>query len=83
MNTIENGILFFNSPWCGPCKTVKKVLTEDVSKELNIFSFDAVKDVDVFGHYQVSSVPTFVKIDGGNEVKRHVGGMSLEDLKKF
>ena len=83
MNNIESGILFFNSPWCAPCKKVKDGLTEELSKELRIFSFDAVKDVNVFGHYQVASVPTFIKLDGGNETKRHVGGMSIEELKKF
>ena len=83
MKDIQDGILFFNAPWCGPCKVVKKYLSEDLMKELNITSVDISEDIDLATKYFVSSVPTFVKISKGTKEKMHVGNLSLEDLKTF
>lgn len=81
MSNIENGILFFNSTWCGPCKQVKKYLTEDLIRELNITSLDANENMEEFTQYQVASVPTFIKVVNGKEEARKSGALSLEQLK--
>lgn len=83
MEDIQDGIYFFNAPWCGPCKVVKKYLTEEIMEELNIISVDISENIDLPSKYFVSSVPTFVKIIKGTKEKMHVGKLSLEDLKTF
>ena len=83
MSNISYQILFFNSTWCGPCKQVKKYLTEDLIKELNIKSLDADENMEEFTKYQVASVPTFIKLVKGEEKFRQSGALSLEQLKNL
>lgn len=83
MKKVDDGILFFSSEWCGPCKSVKKYLTKEVMADLDIFQLDAAEDVETFTEFQVSSVPTFIKLVNGKEEKRHVGALDLKDLKEF
>lgn len=79
----ETQILFFSSTWCNPCKRIKSELTEKIEDELNILSFDASQDYDVFSEYQVSSVPTLIKLVNNKETNRHVGYISIEELKNL
>ncbi len=83
MKDIKNGILFFSAEWCGPCKEVKKYLTEEVMKDLNITNVDISKDIDLATKYFVSSVPMFVKIKNGTKEKMYAGRLTLEQLKSF
>ena len=79
----KSQILFFSSTWCNPCKRIKSELSKEIEDELNILSFDASQDFDAFSEYQVSSVPTIVKLVDNKETNRHVGYISTEDLKNL
>tara|TARA_B100001287_G_C22508966_1_gene447282 strand:- start:475 stop:726 length:252 start_codon:yes stop_codon:yes gene_type:complete len=83
MKDIENGILFFSASWCAPCKEIKKYLTPEIMKELNIISVDISDDIDLATKYFVSSVPTFIKIKNGTKEKMYSGRLTLEQLKTF
>jgi thiol-disulfide isomerase/thioredoxin len=79
-------ILFFNSPYCGPCHNAKRALTQEVCEELNIeiTYVSAEHDWNTFSTYKVISVPTFLSIDENeNEIKRLEGFKSLEDIKEL
>ena len=56
---MDTEIIFFTASWCGPCKQMKKILTDDIRKELNIRLADIEED-DEYQMYNVMSVPTFV-----------------------
>ena len=80
----QKNILFFNSSTCGPCRLAKTQLTEAVIEDLNvdIKSFSAEDNWEMFSQYQVASVPTFIRVDeSGNEIARKVGFKTLEDIK--
>ena len=79
----DSKILFFSSTWCQPCKKIKSEITKEITEELNIISFDASKDYDAFSKYQVSSVPTIIKVKDDKELNRHVGYISANELKNL
>lgn len=83
MENIQDGILFFNASWCGPCKSVKKYLTPEVMEEYGVINVDISEHPELAAQHQVASVPTFVKLKEGSLEKFHVGRLSFEDLKTF
>jgi thiol-disulfide isomerase/thioredoxin len=80
---MSNKILFFSAPWCGPCKIVKKALTDDVRERLNIIEIDVSKSPKKSAKHQILGVPTFVKLEEEKEVFRKVGGMTIEELESL
>lgn len=76
-------ILFFSSPWCGPCIQMKKDLTDSIRTELNIKEIDISKEIDLAVEYNVFSVPMFVILKDGKERLRKLGKVSIEELKNY
>lgn len=83
-------ILKFYSPLCGPCKVLEKNLKDSKIEyvDINIFE-DACHDdlgttEHLVEHYNIRAVPTLIKInETGEELNRHVGILSVEQLKEF
>ena len=76
-------ILFFSSPWCGPCRQMKSMLNESIKKEINIKVVDISEDMEKATEYQVMNVPTFVVLKNGKEVARKIGAASIEALREL
>jgi len=76
-------ILFFSSPWCGPCKQMKNMLTETIRDELKIKLVDITEDMDLATQYQVMNVPTFVVVEDGKEVSRKIGATTIDSLRSL
>lgn len=76
-------ILFFSSPWCGPCRQMKKMLNENIQSEMNMKIIDISIDMDKATEYQVMNVPTFVVLENGKEVSRKIGATTIDDLKQL
>jgi len=57
---MSSKILFFSAPWCGPCKLVKKALTDEVRERLNIIEIDVSKSPEKSAEHQILGVPTLV-----------------------
>ena len=76
-------ILFFSAPWCGPCRSMKQTLNENVRNELNIKLIDITEDMELAANHQIMNVPTFVKLVDGQEVSRKSGAMTIQSLKEF
>lgn len=83
-------ILKFYSPLCGPCKVLEKNLKDSKIEyvDINIFE-DACHDnlgttEHLVEHYNIKAVPTLIKInETGEELNRHIGILSVEQLKEF
>ena len=79
----------FSAPWCGPCRQMAKILPDVDSAlpdvkicKLNIDgSGDPSASLAV--RYNVRSIPTVVLFSAGQELARHTGQMSAEQLQKF
>lgn len=76
-------ILFFSSPWCGPCRHMKSMLNEEIKSDLNMKIVDISIDMDKATRFQVMNVPTFVVLEDGKEISRKIGSVSLDELKKM
>ena len=76
-------IAYFTASWCGPCKLVKKALTDEVRERLNIEEIDVSKDPEKSAKHQILGVPTFVKIEDEKETFRKVGSMTVEELENL
>jgi len=76
-------ILFFSSPWCGPCRQMKNMLNENIKKEMNIKVIDISEDMEKATKHQVINVPTFIVFENGKEVSRKIGSTTIDALKEL
>ena len=81
---MEKGILYFSAPWCGPCKMMSPTMDELQKQGMNIKKINIDYDVTFTQKCNVKSVPTCILTDlDGNEVKRKVGRMDVNQIKEF
>jgi thioredoxin 1 len=74
----------FGAATCVPCKAMKPVLEELVAEHgdiLNLSFIDVRKHTNLATKYRIALMPTQVFFDsGGQEVTRHVGRWSKEEI---
>jgi thioredoxin 1 len=77
-------VLYFTADWCNPCKRTKPV-AEELNREgvVKIQFIDVDLAGDLVAAYEIKSVPTFVLIQDGKEVKRMNGAKTREDFDIF
>jgi thioredoxin len=77
-------ILYFTADWCNPCKKVKPIVEElnrDSSVKFQIIDVDS--EVELAKKFEVRSIPTFILIDNGLEIKRSTGAQTREQLEEL
>eukprot|EP00301_Raphidiophrys_heterophryoidea_P026694 c9277_g1_i1.p2 GENE.c9277_g1_i1~~c9277_g1_i1.p2 ORF type:complete len:120 (-),score=26.24 c9277_g1_i1:89-448(-) len=78
-NVIANAsglvVVDFTATWCGPCQRIKPKVHELAEQNTDVVfvAVDVDDNSDVAGAYNISSMPTFVFIKGGQEVDRFSG----------
>ena len=70
--------LYFSAPWCSPCKMLSPVM-EQVSNTIPVNKINVDEQPDFAQRYGIRSVPTVVLLEGGQEVKRHIGVKNLNE----
>ena len=80
---MKKEILFFSSPWCGPCRQMKSMLSESIMSELNMRIIDIANDMEIATKYEVMNVPTFIKVVDGLEETRVIGATTIDALRKL
>ncbi len=76
----------FFAEWCMPCKMFAPILekvAEKVGDEAIIAKINIDEAEAIAKEYGVMSIPTVVLFKNGNEVARHVGGMSAGEVLNF
>ncbi len=74
-------VIDFFATWCGPCKRIAPMY-QDLSEKFPFITFlkcDVDEADDVSTKYGVESLPTFVLLHNGKEVKR-IEGANLSAL---
>lgn len=75
-------IFYFTADWCQPCKKVKPIVQE-INRDIypNIFQIiDVDIEVEMVKQFKINSVPTFILIKDGIEMKRLVGAQTQKSL---
>jgi putative thioredoxin len=74
-------LIYFSTPWCGPCKTFKPIM-EKLKRDIPIqFVDDEISPL--YGEYFIRSVPTVVLIEGGREIDRFTGVKNESQVVQF
>lgn len=85
LNEGKTILVDFFATWCGPCKMFAPTFDEFAADHEEI---ECVKvDVDQCGElakkYGIMSIPTIILIKGGEQQKKNVGTLDLEELEDF
>lgn len=75
---------YFTADWCGPCKKVRPIV-EEINMDTDIkFQFiDADDNMELCRSYEIKSIPTFILIEDGQEIKRMTGAKTKAELQEF
>ena len=77
-------IIDFFAEWCGPCKGIAPFFNDlsEMYKTIVFAKVDVDKNEDIGDLFGVSSLPTFVLVKNGVEIKKVTGASrsGLEDL---
>ena len=76
-------VLYFTADWCNPCQRTKPHAEELIAEGANIKFVDADAEPDMVKNFKVLSIPTFVLIEDGKEIKRMNGAKTKEQLQEF
>ncbi len=87
VDSSDNILIKFEAEWCNPCKAMTPIV-EDFAKshpQLKVISVDIEGDgiYDVLSKYGVRSVPTFIRLKGGNTVRTATGTITRTELSTF
>jgi thioredoxin-like negative regulator of GroEL len=77
-------ILYFTAEWCNPCKRVRPI-AEALDRD-NVIKFqfiDADDNTDLCRKFDIKSIPTFILIEEGKEIRRINGAKTREQLEEF
>jgi len=75
-------LFYFTAPWCGPCKMLGPVMDE-VAKNIPVEKINIDYESDRARAANVSSVPTVVLTENGQEIRRFVGARSQQQINEF
>jgi len=74
----------FHAQWCGPCKAMKPTLEKyKESSKIPLVEVNVDTENQIAAKYGVRSIPCFIVIEDGKEIKRKIGMQSLEQLKEM
>lgn len=80
----EKAIVYYYAKWCGPCKTMKHIIQELASENINIYKVDVENKNMAKNIYSagIRAIPTYIYYNNGIEVSREYGIVSKNTLKE-
>ncbi|MCH7568138.1 MAG: thioredoxin family protein [Nanoarchaeota archaeon] len=78
-------IVDFYADWCGPCKAMASHFEKAVEKlkDVKFGKINVDGNQKLTGRFMVMSVPTTIFFKNREQVDRHTGAMSFEDIRNF
>ena len=77
-------VLYFTADWCNPCQRTRPVAEELKRDGLIDFVFvDADTEIELLQKFGIKSVPTYVLLEDGLEVKRMNGAKTRQEFLDF
>ena len=78
-------LIDFYADWCGPCQALSPLI-EEVAKETPNVKFVRINiddNVKLSDNYNIFSIPTLVVVENGEEIKRVVGYIEKDEIKRL
>ena len=77
-------VLYFTAEWCNPCQRTKPI-AEELKRDgvIDFMFIDADTETDLIQKFDIKSIPTYILIEDGQEVKRKNGAKTKDDFLKF
>jgi len=77
-------VLYFTAEWCNPCQKTRPVAEELRRDGLIDFLFiDVDTEIQLVNKFSIKSVPTFILLKDGLEVKRTTGAQTRQEFLDF
>ena len=78
-------LFYFTADWCQPCKNIKPIIQE-INRDKTGLKFHMINadiEQELVQRFKIQSLPTFIIINQGKEIKRLVGSQTKEKLQEF
>lgn len=76
----------FYADWCGPCKMMAPLL-DDLARSREgqalVLKLDTEANPMTAGRFQIRGIPTLIRFERGQEVRRQVGAVGRERLENM
>jgi thiol-disulfide isomerase/thioredoxin len=77
-------VLYFTAEWCNPCQRTRPYAEELKREGLIDFLFvDADTEIELVERFGVRSIPTYILLEDGLEVKRMNGAKTKQEFLDF
>jgi thiol-disulfide isomerase/thioredoxin len=77
-------VLYFTAEWCNPCQRTRPV-AEELKRDgvIDFLFVDADTELELLQKFGVKSIPTYILLEDGREVKRMNGAKTKQDFLDF
>jgi thioredoxin 1 len=75
-------LFYYTADWCQPCQTLGPIMNQ-VSSTISVVKVNIDYELDRARNANVSSVPTVILVENGQEVRRFVGVRSYDQIMNF
>ena len=77
-------VLYFTAEWCNPCQRTKPIAEELKRDGVIDFQFiDADSEMELVKRFEIKSIPTYILIEDGKEIKRMNGAKTRDQFLEF
>ncbi len=79
-------VVDFYSTWCIPCQKMMPIindLAKHFGEKIKFVKINVSQNQEIASMFDIQSIPTFVLMQKGKEIKRIVGGRDFENFKKM
>ncbi|MDY5577087.1 MAG: thioredoxin [Lachnospiraceae bacterium] len=78
-------LIDFWAAWCGPCQMMGPVMEALAEKhtDLKVGKVNVDEEPELAAEFGVMSIPTFILMKDGKEVKKTMGAMPLNEIEQF
>jgi thioredoxin 1 len=77
-------VLYFTAEWCTPCKKTMPI-AEELKRDgvIDFIFIDADSQTELIEEFGIKTVPTYILLNDGKEVKRMSGAKTRDQFLEF